>query len=188
MRNLIWHMHVSLDGFVAGPNGEMDWIIVDEEIFEHGHQAIATADTAIYGRGTYGLMEAYWPTAAQKPGATKHDRDHSAWAAAAQKVVFSRTLKETHWTNVRIAREDPAGEVARLKAQPGKKIIMLGSPGLASTLLNHDLVDEYRFNLIPVILGKGIPLVRDLQVSRRLKLVDHHPYTSGVIGLHYTRG
>lgn len=187
MRKLIWHMHVSLDGFVAGPKGEMDWIHVDEEIFADGHRFIQAADAAIYGRGTYALMEGYWPTAAQQPNATQHDREHAAWATAAQKLVFSRTLQKTNWRNVRIVRDDVAGEIARLKQAPGKDIVMFGSPGLAATLLPLGVVDEYRFNLNPVMIGAGIPLFRGDYAARPTKLAGSTVYTSGVIALHYLR-
>ena len=86
-------MHVTLDGFVAGPNGEMDWITVDDEIFDYAGDRTDHADTALYGRVTYEMMEGYWPTAADQAGATKHDKQHAAWYNKVAKVVLSRTLK-----------------------------------------------------------------------------------------------
>jgi dihydrofolate reductase len=86
-------MHTSLDGFVGGPNGEMDWIDVDDEMFEYAGQRTREADTALYGRVTYQMMESYWPTAGDQPTATKHDIEHSKWYNSVAKVVVSRTMK-----------------------------------------------------------------------------------------------
>src|SRR4051812_33932256 len=94
MRNLIFFMHSSLDGFAAGPNGEMDWINVDEQIFEFVATITDQADTALYGRVTYELMQSYWPTAAEQPGASKHDKEHSVWYSQVSKVVLSKTISE----------------------------------------------------------------------------------------------
>lgn len=187
MRKVIWLMHVSLDGFVAGPKGEIDWIYLDDEIFEDGENMIKTADTALYGRVTYQLMKDYWPTAADKPGATKHDIEHGRWVNAASKIVFSRTLKEVGWQNTRIVRDNIAEEVAKLKKQPGKNLILFASPTLASTFLNRDLIDEYWFNINPIILGNGKPLFKDISGMHKLNLLGAKTYDNGVVKLHLNR-
>jgi dihydrofolate reductase len=102
VRNVILLMHVSLDGFVAGPNREMDWIRFDDELVDDVAELTATADTALFGRVTYQMMEGYWPTAADSPTATKHDIDHARWVNHAPKLVFSRTLEKVEWENSRI--------------------------------------------------------------------------------------
>ena len=102
MRNIISFMHVSLDGFVAGPKGEMNWIKIDDELFDHVEKRIYLGDTALYGRVTFRMMEAYWPTAADKPNATKHDIAHSKWYRNAYKIVLSETLEEEGITNTEI--------------------------------------------------------------------------------------
>ena len=89
MRKLIISLHTTLDGFAAGPNGEMDWINVDEEMFEYAARRTNEADTALYGRVTYQMMESYWPTAGDQPNATKHDKQHSSWYNKVTKVVLS---------------------------------------------------------------------------------------------------
>jgi dihydrofolate reductase len=99
MRKIISFMHISLDGFVAGPNGEMNWINVNEEIFDYVGKRIGETDTALYGRITYEMMESYWPAAGDKPDASKHDIDHSKWYNKAHKIVLSKTLKDTSLTN-----------------------------------------------------------------------------------------
>jgi dihydrofolate reductase len=180
-------MHVSLDGFVAGPTGEIDWISLDDEIFEDVHSQVSKADTALFGRVTYRVMESYWPTAADRQGATKHDREHSGWLNPAPKIVFSRTLKRVDWQNTRIVKGRVGEEIAELKKQPGKNLILFASPGLASTFMNLNLIDEYWFNVNPIVLGKGIPLFKDLSDMHLLKLLDSKTYKAGVVNLHYGR-
>jgi dihydrofolate reductase len=186
-RKIIWHMHSSLDGFAAGPNGEMNWINIDEEIFDDGHTWTESADVALYGRGTYALMEPYWPTAAQKPGASRHEIAHGNWANAAQKFVFSRTLEKVTWAGVTIVRDDIPGLIQRLRQEPGKNMVMFGSPGLATSFMNLGLIDEYRVNLNPVFLGHGKRILGDVTKVMGMKLVDQKTYSSGVIALHYIR-
>src|ERR1700744_6765381 len=99
MRRIISFMHISLDGFVAGPSGEMNWIKLSEEIFDHVGKRIGETDTALYGRVTYEMMENYWPTAGDKLGASKHDKEHSKWYKNAHKVVLSGTGKEASLAN-----------------------------------------------------------------------------------------
>src|SRR6478672_384823 len=111
MRKIISFMHISLDGFVAGPNGEMDWIKVDEELFDHVGKRIGEGDTALYGRVTYQMMENYWPTAADKPNASKHDIQHSAWYKKTHKLVLSKTLREETLNNTTIIRDNIPGRI-----------------------------------------------------------------------------
>src|SRR5258708_39874849 len=99
MRKIVLLMHTSLDGFVAGPNGEMVWINVDAEIFDYAGQRTNEADKALYGRVTYQMMESYSPTAADQPGATKHDIEHSHWYNKAVKMALARTMKEASQGN-----------------------------------------------------------------------------------------
>ena len=99
MRNLIFFMHTSLDGFVTGPNGEMDWIQLDDDIFDFVATMTDKADTALYGRVTYEMMESYWPKAGEQPNASKHDKEHSAWYNQVSKVVLSKTINETGLIN-----------------------------------------------------------------------------------------
>src|SRR6266542_2453188 len=138
MRKLVLLEHVSLDGFVAGPNGEMDWISVDDELFDYVHPIVASADTAIFGRVTYELMQAYWPTAGDSPDATRHDVEHSRWLNNATKLVFSRTLTAAPWGtsgSVQLIKDNVADEVRRIKQQPGSDLVMIGSASLARTFM-----------------------------------------------------
>jgi dihydrofolate reductase len=185
MRNVISLMHVSLDGFVAGPNGEMDWIRFDDELVDEVADLTATADTALFGRVTYQMMEGHWPTAAESPTASKHDIDHARWVNNAPKIVFSRTLENVAWKNSRIVRDNIPEEITRLKQQPGKNLLMIGSTNTAHTFMQLGLIDEYRLNVNPVVLGKGIPLFAEIQDPINLQLLNAKTYASGVVGLHY---
>src|SRR6266849_4964348 len=113
MRKVVWLMHVSLDGFVAGPNGEIDWVRFDDDLVEDVQALVDSADTALFGRVTYRLMESYWPTASESPTASKHDLDHSRWLNPAPKIVFSTTLKNVHWQNTRIVKDHIGEEIAQ---------------------------------------------------------------------------
>lgn len=185
MRKVISLMHVSLDGFAAGPNGEMDFIHMDDEIFKDVEQQLADVDTAIYGPITYHMMASYWPTVPSNPNATRHDRAHSAWVEKVDKIVFSKKLDKVEWNNTRLVRTDLAEEIARLKALPGQNLMIFGSPRLAHSFMQLGLVDEYRLTLQPVIAGAGIPFFSPLKAPDRLRLVSSKPYSSGVIGVVY---
>jgi dihydrofolate reductase len=189
MKKVVLLEHVSLDGFVAGPNGEMDWIIVeDEAMWEYVGGLTEAADTALFGRTTYQLMEGYWPTAAESPTATKHDLDHAAWINNATIIVFSRTLEAAPWghgSSARLIRDDIEEEMRALKQQPGKDMLMIGSASLAQSFMRLGLIDEYRLNVNPVVLGGGKPLFEGIEEQINLKLVGSRTFNSGVVGLHY---
>src|SRR5687768_12388085 len=102
MRKLVLFMHASLDGFVAGPNGEMDWINVEDELFEYASAETQLADTALYGRVTYQMMDGYWPTAADQPNASRHDIEHSRWYKSVSKIVISKTLSKNLGPNTQV--------------------------------------------------------------------------------------
>ena len=187
MRKLVLFMHTSLDGFVAGPNGEMDWITVDDEMFEYAGQRTRDADTALYGRITWQMMESYWPTAADQPAATKHDIEHSRWYNTVAKVVVSRTMKGTKLTNTRIVGDNFTDDIAKLKQGAGKEIVMFGSPTVAHALMTENLIDDYWIFVNPILLGEGIPLFKGIRDRTALRLVASHAFSSGVVCLHHER-
>jgi dihydrofolate reductase len=157
MSKIISFMHISLDGFVAGPQGQMDWIHINQELFGHIGQRIQKSDTALYGCRTFEMMEGYWPTADQKPNATDHDRTHAAWYRKSRKVVLSNTL--THGSeNTTIVAGDLAQELAKVKATTESEILLFGSPTASHALLEQNLIDGFWLFVNPVILGSGIPL------------------------------
>lgn len=179
-------MHLSLDGFVAGPNGEMDWIKADEEIFDHVGKRISQGDTALYGRVTYQLMESYWPTAANKPNATKHDMEHSAWYKQVYKLVLSKTMKGVELPDTTIISENLSDIIHEIKQQGEKEILLFGSPTATHSLMQLNLIDGYWLFVNPIILGQGIPLFAGIHDKVKLNLVSVHPFTCGVTELNYT--
>ncbi len=181
-------MHISLDGFVAGPNGEMDWIKVDEEIFDHVGKRVSEGDTALYGRVTYQMMENYWPTAGDKPAATKHDIEHSKWYNSIHKVVLSKTMKGTGLTNTKVISDNLSDSINELKQSHNggsKDILLFGSPTATHSLMQQDLIDGYWLFVNPIILGRGIPLFVDVRDSIKLKLLATRQFNCGVAELNY---
>jgi dihydrofolate reductase len=178
-------MHTSLDGFVAGPNGEMDWIHVDEEIFDFSGERTNRSDTALYGRVTYEMMQAYWPAAADQPAATKHDIQHSGWYNQVDKVVLSRSMKGAVLPKTKIIDANLSAEINALKQSVGREIVIFGSPGAAHSLMAENLIDDYWLFVNPILLGQGIPVFKNIQERAALRLVTSHVFTSGVVCLHY---
>jgi dihydrofolate reductase len=188
MRRVIWLMHMSLDGCHSGPDGGLDWIHLDDELWDDLEQLMQTVDAALYGRITYGMMETYWPTAAEQPNATRHDIAHATWVNAATKYVVSTTRKDVTWQNSRILVGPLRGEIESVKAATGKDVLMIGSPCLGRAMLAEGLIDELRLNLNPLILGRGLRLFDGTASPVSLKLRRAHTYRSGVVGLTYGRG
>lgn len=188
MKKIISFMHISLDGYVAGPHGEMNWIKVDEELFDHIGQRIAETDTALYGRVTYQMMEGYWPTAADKPTASKHDREHAAWYSKSQKVVLSKTLKGEGLPSTKIIGDNIQEQLLELKHSAyanGKEILLFGSPTATHALHQLDIIDGYWLFVNPVILGQGIPLFVGIKEKVELTLLSSKQFSNGVQELRY---
>ena len=185
MRKIISFMHISLDGFVAGLNGELDWVKVDEEIFNYVGKRISEGDTALYGRVTYQMMEAYWPTAADKPAATRHDIEHSKWYSKVHKVVLSKTMKDAELTNTTIISDNVSDRINEIKQHGDKEILLFGSPTATHSLIQLNLIDGYWLFVNPIILGRGIPLFTDIKEKIKLKLLSTRQFNCGVVELSY---
>jgi dihydrofolate reductase len=186
MRKIISFMHISLDGFVAGPKAEMDWIKVDEELFDYIGKRIGEGDTALYGRVTYQMMEGYWPTAGEEPGASKHDIEHSKWYKKVHKLVLSKTMKATGLTNTTVISDNLPEAINAIKHSGSEDILLFGSPTATHSLMRLNLIDGYWLFVNPVILGKGIPLFTGIKDKIKLKLLNTHQFTNGVTELNYT--
>ncbi len=189
MRKIISFMHISLDGFVAGPSGEMDWIKVDEEIFDYVGKRISRGDTALYGRVTYQMMENYWPAAGDKPTATRHDIEHSKWYNNVHKVVLSKTMKDEGLINTTIIKDNLSDRINEIKESrnSGKDILLFGSPTATHSLIQLDLIDGYWLFVNPIILGRGVPLFVDIKAKIKLKLsTTTRQFNCGVTELNYT--
>lgn len=181
MRRVILFNMVTVDGFFAGPNGEIDWHRVDEEFNEFAAEQLDTAGGLIFGRVTFQLMASYWPT----DGVIKDDPIIAAKMNGIPKIVFSRTLQKVEWNNTKLVKENAAGEISRLAQQPGKDLFIFGSADLASTLTPLGLIDEYRIIVNPVVLGTGKPLFKGVQQKFDLKLVKNKLFKNGNILLYY---
>lgn len=184
MRKLIALMHVSLDGFCAGPKGEMNWIKLDDAIFADVETLVARSGGAVYGRTTYGMMRGYWPTVLTRPESSPRELRHARWVEKAEKHTFSRTLTGSDWNNVHLHRD--AGQVSELKAAPGGDLLIFGSPGLTRAFLALDAIDEFWINLNPVLLGTGIAYW-DEAVRTTLALAGSKVFDNGVVRLNYVK-
>lgn len=185
MRKIILMMSVSLDGFFEGPDRQLDWQLVDAELHGHFNEWLATAGAFLDGRVTYELMAGFWPTADAGPAATPTVIEFAAIWRDMPKIVYSRTLAQAGW-NATIIRDVVPAEVLDLKAQPGGDLV-LGGANLAASFIRHDLIDEYRFYVQPVVLGQGRPLFQTPDVRIGLRLAETRAFGSGVVLLRYER-
>jgi dihydrofolate reductase len=181
MRKIILFNLITLDGFFAGPNGEIDWHNVDEEFNDFAIEQLSSADGLIFGRVTYQLMASYWPT----PTAITDDPIVAAKMNSIPKIVFSKTLEKADWSNTRLVKGNVVEEITRLKQQPGRDMYVFGSANLAAAFTNNGLIDEYRLIVNPVVLGRGIPLFKDIKDRLDLKLINTRTFRSGNILLYY---
>ncbi|HET9988049.1 MAG TPA: dihydrofolate reductase family protein [Kofleriaceae bacterium] len=185
MRNIIQLAHISLDGFMAGSDGDMSFITMNEEIADHVYPLIDSADTAVYGRTTYQMMDGYWPAVVDSKEATAHERKHARWYMNVAKIVASRTLPAGTDPKVRICKDDIVAQLAAEKRRPGGDIMIFASPTLVHTLFAHDLIDEWRLNVQPVVIGRGLPLFAQVDRRIQLELRSAKTFSSGVIATHY---
>ncbi|MBK8565346.1 MAG: dihydrofolate reductase family protein [Saprospiraceae bacterium] len=185
MKKLAWSMHMSLDGFAAGPNGEMDWIRFDDDIFDYAGHRTAESDTALYGRVTWEIMQAYWPTAGEKPNASKHDVEHSTWYNQVQKIVVSGSRNDESLPLTSFISGDLATRIRQLKQGAGSGIVMFGSPSVGRQLLQEGLVDDLWLFVSPVLLGQGIRMFPDMQALQNFELLENTAFGCGVVCLHY---
>ena len=181
MRQVILFNMVTLDGFFAGPNEEIDWHHVDEEFNEFAIAQLNSAGGLLFGRVTYQGMASYWPT----DTATANDPIVADKMNTLPKIVFSRTLERAEWNNTRLVKGNIAEEISKLKQQPGKDWLLFGSADLASTLTNLGLIDEYRIMLNPVVLGNGKPLFKGIKEKLNLKLANTKTFRNGNVLLCY---
>ncbi len=182
MRKVIYSMLVSLDGFIEGPNRELDWHIIDEEFHQFVNDQQREFDACLYGRRMYEVMR-YWETADTNPSAPAYELEFARIWKKMPKIVFSKTLEQVQG-NARLVRDNIAAEIAKLKQQPGKNM-ELGGPNIASTFIQLGLVDEYRPFIQPVVLGSGTPFFPVLDNRIKLRLVETRTFRSGVVYVRY---
>ena len=177
-------MQVSIDGFVAGTNGEMDWMVWnwDEALLQYVIALTEPVDCILLGRVLAEGFIPHWAAAATNPENTDTfaNKMHET-----PKVVFSRTLKSHEWAHAELATGDLADEMARLKKQDGGDIIVYGGSNFVTNLIQEGLIDEYHFFVNPCILGSGMPIFQGLETRRDLKLVSARSFDSGIAVLCY---
>jgi dihydrofolate reductase len=183
MRKLIYSLTVSLDGFIAGPDGAIDWSVPDEELFRFHTQQVRETGLQLCGRRLYETM-VYWETAEETPLAAEQVEFAQIWKAL-PKVVFSTTL-ESVVGNTRLVRDGVGEEISRLKEEPGKDIAV-GGAGLAGTCMKLGLIDEWRLFVSPVLLGGGTPYFPTLEERISLELLETKTFGSRVVHLRYGR-
>jgi dihydrofolate reductase len=178
MRKLILQMQMTLDGFVGGPNGEVEWAFAgfDAEYAEWGAAELWNASAHLMGRTTYREMAAHWPTSTE-PYAPPMNR--------IPKIVFSRSLAHADWPETTILTGDPAKEIAALKQGSGKPLLAHGGAQLARALVRSGEVDIYRLIVHPVALGNGRRIFDDLAGPVRFRLTDLRRFKTGVVAKHY---
>lgn len=181
MRKVIVSNYVTIDGFFAGPNGELDWFVWDDEMAKFSTDQLKTMGTILLGRVTYQLFADYWPT----PSAYKENPIIAPMMNELSKIVFSRTLDRAEWKNSRLVKENIAEEISRLKQQPGKDMVIFGSCTIVSALAQRGLIDVYRLIVNPVVLGSGKPLFKGLNDKLKLKLLNAKALSSGNVILEY---
>ena len=188
MRKIIAALQVSLDGFIEGPNGELDWV----ENWEDNFNVLPQIDTCILGGGMYSGYEQYWRAILANPEgilaftgkvASKSEIDYAHFADKTPHIVLSKTMGEVTWKNTRVIRD--VEEIRQLKQQSGKDMHAVGGAALVSSLMNSGLIDEIRLVVHPIILGGGKALFRDVVGRHALKLIEAKPLKSGMVCLTY---
>ena len=195
MRRIITFDRVSADGYFAAPDGNLNWVVPDDQIDKAGADSTQQFDTMLFGRRTYEMFEGFWPNAVGDSGGAEdphsgrrspHIQAMAVWINNATKILFSRTRKEMTWKNSRLIREFDPREVEAIKNQPGKDIIVFGSGSIVSLLTQNDLIDEYQFVVSPIALGSGKPLLSGVEKNVRLNLLEAKQYPSGNVMLRYS--
>jgi dihydrofolate reductase len=196
-RRIVVFNWMTADGYFAGVDGKLDWVVPDDEQARAAVAGIPSFDTVLFGRRTYELFEGFWRHAVDdstsaldphRPG--QRSREHHAtaiWLNETTKLVFSRTLTNVTWKNSRVLHELEPREIETMKRQPGKDMIVFGSGSIVSQLTQHGLIDEYQFVVCPVFLGSGRPLLDGVSKSTRLDLLESRQYQSGDVLLRYAR-
>ena len=171
---------MTLDGFCNHTA-----LIADDDIHQHYSELIRSADTLIYGRITYQLMEDYWPAIVKKPTGNKQTDEFAAAIENVSKIVFSRTLESVDWGDTILKKKVIREEILELKQSGNGRSILVGSPSLIVTFMQLDLIDEYQLSVQPIILGKGLPLFKNINDRINLKLLKTKTFSSGAITLYY---
>ncbi len=183
MRKIVMLNRISIDGFFAGPNGEIDWFVHDPEVDKAAHEMM-DPDTLLFGRETFQMFESYWPHVEKNPNASQGDQFLAEELSQMTKVVFTKTLKAASWVNTELTKNNLITEAKKLKQAKGADITIFGSGTLVQQLSNEGLIDEYLFIVTPVVLGMGKPLFTNVG-GINLELLETRRFTSGNVLLRY---
>jgi dihydrofolate reductase len=185
MRDVIYIGSISVDGYIDAADGDSQWVVPDPELHRHFNELERSIGAHLYGRRMYELMAGYWPTTDVQSTAPDYEVEYAHIWRAMPKVVFSKTLARVDW-NSELVRGDALEEVARLKRQPGKSMSVGGSV-LATSLARAGLIDEFRFYVMPTIVGAGTPIFHTLSEHIDLTPVEVRQFTAGAVLLRYRR-
>lgn len=185
MRKLKLQVQMTVDGFMGGPNGEMDWLTFtwDDALKNYVQALTDPVDCIMLGRKLAQGFIPHWATVAANPDSPEQAAGQKFTDTA--KVVFTRTLTQSEWPNTELATGDLVEEITRLKAQAGQDIIAYGGATFVSSLIQHGLIDEYHLFVNPVAIGKGLPLFQQLESTQHLTLVNSTPCACGIVVQHY---
>jgi dihydrofolate reductase len=185
MRKIIAALQTSVDCFIAGPNGEMDWAIEeDEETWRVMNEILNSVDTLILGGRMYPEYEQYWLSVLANPSiGTENDKAYARRADKIPHIVLSKTLDKVKWKTTRVVRD--VEEIRKMKQQPGRNMLSFGGATMISTLMDQRLIDEVHLIVNPLILGGGKALFKDVKERRNLKLIEAKPLKSGKVRLMY---
>jgi dihydrofolate reductase len=185
MRKLILHVAISVDGCIAGPKNEMDWIDFswDKKLRQYEDRLHEPVDTIILGRKMTNEFISYWSNVMNKPENPEYK--FAKKMMETPKIVFTKTLNKSEWPNTEIATGDLKDEITKLKSQEGGDIIVYGGASFDSSLIKENLIDEFYLFINPVAIGNGKTIFKDLEEIRKLSLVEYIAFDSGTVLLHY---
>ena len=187
MRKLKLQVQISVDGFVAGPNGELDWMMFsrsrDDKLSEYVNAFTDSSDTILLGRKMTDGFVNYWTSVLDNPESPEYS--FARKMVNTPKVVFSKTLKESNWANTTLANGDLVEEVEKLKQKDGKDIIVYGGATFVSNLIKENLIDEFHLSINPTAIGRGLTIFGNLEDMLKLKLVQSNTFSNGKVVNHY---
>jgi dihydrofolate reductase len=185
MKRLRLQVQISVDGYIAGPKGEMDWMVWDWDDALKSYVEVLTlpVDTILLGRKMAGGFISHWANVANDPNHPEYDAGKKF--VETPKVVFSKTLRESAWENTDIASGNLAVEINRLKRQNGKDMIVYGGASFVSALIKENLIDSFHLFINPVVLGDGLTIFKEINQNQNLRLVNSIPFDCGIVLLHY---
>ena len=184
MRRIIFSIPITLDGYIEGPNRELDWVIADDDLHDFYTNLLNTADLILYGRVTYELMLNYWPKAPYDTSIPASMVRFANTLNPISKVVFSKTLKNVGW-NTKLVDSLMPDEIIKMKLEKGRDILLGGGASIAQAFMQHNLIDEFQLVVQPVAIGRGKPLFNGIHDMLKLNFIWSRPFHSGAIALCY---